>query len=154
MPPRLDDIDRQILRLLQQDSKMLNTELAARVGLSPSPCSRRVRLLEEAGYFERHVALLSRATLNLRMTIFIRVALERQDLSAVDAFAVEVLKLPQVMEAYLMAGSYDYLIKAVVSDLDDYRHLHTEQIAAMPGVRNVQTEIALNEVKNTTELPV
>ncbi|MFC9360433.1 Lrp/AsnC family transcriptional regulator [Rhodococcus sp. NPDC057014] len=154
MPIKLDVIDRKILRLLQQDSKMLNTDLAARVGLSPSPCSRRVRLLEEAGLVERYVALLNRSALDLRMTIFVRVTMERQDRATVENFAQEILKLPQVLEAYLMAGGYDYLIKVVVADLDEYRSLHVGHIAEIPGVRNVHTEVPLNELKNTTALPV
>ena len=153
-PHKLDAIDGKILRILQQDSTIPHADIASRVGLSPSPCSRRIRLLQEEGYVDRYVALMNRSALNLKMTIFMRVTMERQDQATVERFAKEISKLPRVLEAYLMAGGYDFLIKMVVADLDDYRSLHFGHIAAIPGVRNVQTEIPLNEIKHTTELPI
>jgi Lrp/AsnC family transcriptional regulator, leucine-responsive regulatory protein len=154
MPTDLDPTDRRILRVLQQDGKILNTELSERVGLSPSPVLRRVRLLEEQGVIERYVALLNPASVSLAMTIFVRITLERQDQATVEAFANEVRNLPQVMEAHLMAGTYDYLLKVAVSDLEDYRRVHMDHFAKMPGVRNVVTEIPLQNIKQTTELPI
>jgi DNA-binding Lrp family transcriptional regulator len=154
MPHKIDSIDRKILRVLQRDAKTMNTQLATQVGLSPSPCLRRVRLLEEAGIVDRYVALLNPSSVDLAMTIFVRVTLERQDVATVEHFAAEVRKLPQVVEAHLMAGGYDYLLKVVVADLDDYRRVHMGHFAAVAGVRYVQTEIPLQQIKHTTELPV
>lgn len=117
MPNQLDGVDRKILKLLQADAKVPNTRLAEEVGLSPSPCLRRVKLLEEAGIISRYVALLNPGRIGLGMTIFVRVTLERQDQESVEGFAAEMQKLPQVVEAHLMAGTYDYLLRVVVSDL-------------------------------------
>ncbi|WP_084799974.1 Lrp/AsnC family transcriptional regulator [Bradyrhizobium sp. Ai1a-2] len=154
MPIDIDAVDRKILRILQRDAKTLNTELASQVGLSPSPCLRRVRLLEEAGVVERYVALLNPSSVDLAMTIFVRITLERQDQATVEHFAAEVRKLPQVVEAHLMAGGYDYLLKVVVANLDEYRRVHMGHFAAVAGVRNVQTEIPLQQIKHSTELPI
>lgn len=154
MPNNLDAIDRKILKILQRDAKIPNTKLAEEVGLSPSPCLRRVKLLEEAGVIARYAALLDPTRLGLGMIIFVRVTLDRQDQGSVERFAAEMQKLPQVVEAHLMAGTYDYLLRVVASDLEDYRHVHMGVLAGLPGVRNVVTEIPLQTMKQTTQLPV
>lgn len=154
MPSQLDGVDRKILKLLQADARVPNTRLAEEVGLSPSPCLRRVKLLEEAGIISRYVALLNPGLIGLGMTIFVRVTLERQDQESVERFAAQMQNLPQVVEAHLMAGTYDYLLRVVVSDLEDYRHVHMGVLAGIPGVRNVVTEIPLQTMKQTTQLPV
>jgi Lrp/AsnC family leucine-responsive transcriptional regulator len=154
MPTIFDLIDRKILRALQRNAKIANTKLADIAGLSPSPCLRRVKILEEAGAIDRYVALLNPAALGLGMTIFVRIALEKQDQEAIENFAAAIRKLPQVVEAYLMAGEYDFLVRVVVSDLDDYRTVHMGHFATIRGVRNVVSEIPLQTIKQTTELPI
>ncbi|MFT4439069.1 Lrp/AsnC family transcriptional regulator [Caballeronia sp. 15715] len=154
MPTTLDAIDRRILQALQRDARIQNTDLADIAGLSPSPCLRRVRLLEETNVIERYVALLRPAAVGLHMTLFVRVTLERQGQASVENFAEEIQLVPQVLECHLMAGSYDFLLRVAVADLEDYRRLQQKYIASIKGVRNVQTEIPLQKIKLTTELPV
>src|SRR5262245_38641503 len=110
MPTQFDSIDRAILRTLQQDGRIQNVDLAERVGLSPSPCLRRVRLLEEAGVINRYVALLDPAKVGMGMTLFVRVWLIGQDEESTNLFVEAVRKLPQIVECHLMAGDCDFLL--------------------------------------------
>ncbi|WP_207005706.1 Lrp/AsnC family transcriptional regulator [Trinickia mobilis] len=151
---KLDAIDKRILQALQRDARIHNTELANLAGLSPSPCLRRVRLLEEAEVIDRYVALLRPAAVGLGMTVFVRVTLDRQDQAIVEHFSTEIQQVPQVLECYLMAGGYDFLLRVVVTDLDDYRQFQQKHISGIRGVRNVETEIPLQRIKLTTELPL
>jgi Lrp/AsnC family transcriptional regulator, leucine-responsive regulatory protein len=154
MPIKLDAIDRRILTELQRDARLQNTELAQRVGLSPSPCLRRVRILEESGVIACYVALLAPAAVDLKMTIFVRVTLDRQDKQTVEHFAKVIQSVPEVLECHLMAGSYDYLLRVVARDLDDYQRFQMEHLTRIKGVRNVETEIPLKRIKQTTEMPL
>lgn len=154
MPIKIDSIDRRILGSLQRDARIQNTDLAEQVGLSPSPCLRRVRILEEGGVIDRYVALLKPAQLGLKLTIFVRVTLDRQDKVTVERFAREIQSIPEVLECHLMAGSYDYLLRVVAADLDDYQRFQMEHLTQIEGVRNVETEIPLKQIKSTTELPL
>jgi DNA-binding Lrp family transcriptional regulator len=144
----------RILRILQKDSSIKNTDLAEQVGLSASPCLRRVKILEEAGVINRYVALVNGAQVHLPMVIFCRINLDRQDKAAVENFAKAMLDMPQVTECYLIAGEYDYLLKVVTSDLDAYHEFQMNSLTQMPGIRNVFTEIPLKKVKVTTEIPL
>ena len=154
MPQALDSIDRQILTVLQRDGRIQNIELAAQVGLSPSPCLRRVKNLEAAGVVGRYAALLDGAAVGLPLTVFCRVTLDRQDKAGVESFADAIAAVPEVLECYLMAGTYDYLLKVAARDLDDYQRFQMQHLTPLPGVRNVVTEIPLKTVKATTALPV
>ena len=154
MSTKLDAIDRRILRALQRSSNQTNIELAEQVGLSPTPCLRRVHLLEEQGIIEGYTALLNPAAVDLRFTAFARVTLERQDKATVEHFAREIERAPEVLECHLMAGSYDYLLRVIARDLDDYQRFQMEVLTQIEGVRNVVTEIPLKRVKQTTHLPI
>ncbi|AFQ52257.1 AsnC family transcriptional regulator [Burkholderia sp. A9] len=154
MPIKLDAIDRRILRALQRDSNQTNAELAQQVGLSPTPCLRRVHLLEEQGVIDAYVALLNPAAVELRFTAFVRVTLERQDKTTVERFAREMEQAPEVLECHLMAGSYDYLLRVIAKDLDDYQRFQMETLTQIEGVRNVETEIPLKRIKQTVRLPI
>ena len=151
---KLDKIDRRILLALQRDGRLQNVELAKRVGLSPSPCLRRVRLLEEAGIIERYVALLSASKIGMGLTVFVRVWLTGQDADTVDRFTESVEKLPQVVECHLMAGDCDFLLRVVASDLDAYRQFQIEHLTRIKGVQSVKTEIPMQKIKLSTELPL
>lgn len=107
---KLDEVDKKILRVLQQDGRIANNDLAREVGLSPSPCLRRVKLLEEAGVIDRYVAVLNPAKINKSLTFFARIRLDKQDEETLQKFADEILKLPQVLECYFMLGDYDAMI--------------------------------------------
>src|SRR5579859_7197777 len=154
IPMELDSIDRKILRVLQRDGRVQNAILANAVGLSPSPCLRRVRLLEESGIIDRYAALLNPAAVGLGFTVFVRVTLDRQDKVSVEHFASEIMKSDNVLECYLMSGSYDYLLRVVVADLDDYQRFQMEELTVIDGVRNVHTEIPLKKIKATSEFPI
>ncbi|WP_321788494.1 Lrp/AsnC family transcriptional regulator [Burkholderia pyrrocinia] len=154
MPTKLDAIDRRILRALQQNSNQTNAELAQQAGLSATPCLRRVHLLEEQGVIDAYVALLNPAAVDLRFTAFVRVTLERQDKTTVERFAREMKQAPEVLECHLMAGSYDYLLRVIARDLDDYQRFQMETLTQIEGVRNVETEIPLKRIKQTVRLPI
>ncbi|MCA8257317.1 AsnC family transcriptional regulator [Burkholderia sp. AU31652] len=154
MPIKLDAIDRRILRALQRNSNQTNAELAQQAGLSPTPCLRRVHLLEEQGVIDAYVALLNPAAVDLRFTAFVRVTLERQDKKTVEHFAREMEQAPEVLECHLMAGSYDYLLRVIARDLDDYQRFQMETLTQIEGVRNVETEIPLKRIKQTVRLPI
>ncbi len=151
---QLDSIDRAILRVLQQDGKIPNTDLASRVGLSPSPCLRRVKLLEEAGIIERYVALVDAAKLGMGFTVFARVWLTGQDEETVVPFVEATRRLPQVVECHLMAGDCDFILRVVAADLDGYRRFQIEHLGRIKGVRNIKSEIPMQRVKQSTEIPV
>jgi len=151
---KLDAIDRRILRALQRDGRLQNLELAKQVGLSPSPCLRRVRLLEEAGVIERYVALVNPAKVDASVTLFVRVWLTGQDEVTVDRFTDAVRELPQVLECHLMVGDCDFLLRVVASDLDAYRQFQIKHLSRIKGVQSLKTEIPMQKIKLTTELPI
>ncbi|AOJ03096.1 MULTISPECIES: Lrp/AsnC family transcriptional regulator [Burkholderia] len=151
---KFDAIDRRILQALQRDGRLQNVELAKEVSLSPSPCLRRVRLLEKAGVIERYVAVLNPAKVGKGLTVFTRVWLKEQDADTVDHFAEAVRQLPQVVECHLMAGDCDFLLRVVAADIDDYRQFQMHHLTRIKGVQSVKTEIPLQKVKLTSEVPV
>lgn len=154
MPITLDHIDRKILQCLQRDGRMTNSDLAERVGLSPSPCLRRVRLLEEAGVIAGYAAHLDPTKLDLGMTIFARVWLTQQDIKTVESVTAQLLRLPNIVEAYVMAGDCDMILRVVVRDLVDYRRFQAEGLTRIEGISNVKSDIPMETLKQTHELPV
>ena len=141
MPYKLDEIDKRILRTLQHNGRIQNVDLADEVGLSPSPCLRRVRLLEEAGVIDRYVAVLDPAKIGLKMTFFARVWLKAQDAETTDAFIEAVRKMPEVVEAYIMLGDCDAMLRVVAADLEDFRRFQTKHLSRINGVQNVKTDV-------------
>jgi Lrp/AsnC family transcriptional regulator, leucine-responsive regulatory protein len=153
-PLPLDAIDLRILAMLQEDASVTNVELAAKVGLSPSPCLARVRLLEEAGVIARRVALLDPLKLGASVSVFIHVTLEKQTEPVLDAFEASVARFPEVMECYLMTGDSDYLLRVVVSDVVALQHFIVERLSKTRGVANIKSSFALKQVKYKTALPL
>jgi DNA-binding Lrp family transcriptional regulator len=150
----LDHIDRRILQALQRDGRLQNVELAKRVGLSPSPCLRRVRLLEKAGVIERYTALLNASKIGINLTVFARVSLVSQDAEMVEQFANMIKKLPQVVECHIMAGECDALLRVVAADLDGYRKFQSTHLTRKNGVQTVKTDIPMQKIKLSTDLPL
>jgi Lrp/AsnC family leucine-responsive transcriptional regulator len=150
----LDEIDRRILRALQRDGRMQNVELAKEVGLSPSPCLRRVKLLEETGVINRYVAVLDPAKIGVGLTMFTRVWLTAQDAETIDRFIVAMKRLPEVMECYIMLGESDAMLRVAVADLNDYRHFQSTHLRKVNGIQNVKTDLPSEIVKQTYELPL
>ncbi|NLS16086.1 Lrp/AsnC family transcriptional regulator [Rhizobium sp. P40RR-XXII] len=151
---RLDEIDKRILRALQRDGRMQNVELAKEVGLSPSPCLRRVKLLEDAGIIDRYVAVLNSVKAGLPLSLFARVWLTAQDAETIDRFIAAMKKLPEVMECYIMLGESDALLRVAVSDLDDYRQFQSTHLTKVNGIQNVKTDVPSQIVKQTYALPL
>jgi DNA-binding Lrp family transcriptional regulator len=152
--PTLDEIDRRILRQLQEDARSSNVELAERVGLSPSPCLRRVRTLEGAGIIKRYAALVDQSAVGLPVSVFVSVSLERQVEEALATFETRVRERPEVMECYLMTGDSDYLLRVVTSDLSAYERFLMDHLTRMPGVASIRSSFALKQITYKTALPL
>ena len=148
----LDDIDRKILAELQQDARLSNVELAKRVGLSPSPCLARVRVLEEAGVIGRYVALVNPDAIGLGVNVFIQVTLERQIERALKSFEARMHTFSEVMECYLMTGDSDYLIRILVRDNSEVERFIVQHLSTIDGVANIKSSFALKQVKYKTEM--
>ncbi len=150
----LDAIDRRILRLLQQNARLSNAELAQKVGLSVSPVWRRVRAMEESGVISGYQALVDPAAVGLAVTVFIHVSLEKQVEPALEAFEAAVRRRPEVMECYLMTGDADYLLRIVVRDLVEYERFLMDHLTRIRGIASIKSSFALRPVKHGTELPL
>ncbi len=150
----LDAIDRKILAALQRDGRLTNHELSAQVGLSPSPCLRRVKNLEKIGVLSRYVALVDQQSIGLDITAFVRVALETQGASQLDHFEQTVVRWPEVLECYLMLGDADYQLRVVAESLADYERFLRERLTKLPGIAKIQSSIAFRPVAYRTELPI
>ncbi len=151
---KLDNFDRSILTALQKDGRISNVDLAELVNLSESACLRRVRRLEDNGFIERYAALLDQRQAGLSGTVFVHIALHREEQSELAAFEAAVQNLPEVMECYLMTGEFDYLLRVVVSDMADFERVHNESLTRLPGVARVNSSVAIRTVRKTTELPL
>ena len=150
----LDDIDRRLLLALQADGRITNQDLADRIHLSRAACSERVKRLRDQGVIAGYTALLEPAEVGLPLLIFIEVSLDRTTSGVLHDFAAAIRKCPEILECHMVAGGFDYLIKARVRDMAAYRNLLGETIVEMPGVRETHTYAVLEEVKNTTQLPL
>jgi Lrp/AsnC family leucine-responsive transcriptional regulator len=150
----LDEIDRKILAALQEDGRMTTQELAECVGLSPSPCARRVRILEEAGIITGYVAVVDQATIGLTISVFASVKLERQREEELDRFSDAVRRWPEVVDCYLMTGQRDYLLRIVVPDLESYERFLKDKLTRLKGVASIESSFALGQVKRSTALPL
>lgn len=151
---QLDRIDIKILEVLQQDARISNIDLARQVGLSPSPCHRRMRMIEEAGLVKQYVTLLDRIAVGLELTAFVEVALGHKEPKTITAFQQAVQELPEIMECHVMTGESDYMLRIAAQDIESFRSLIMTKILAMPGVDRTRTNISLGEVKYTTSLPL
>ena len=151
---QFDIIDCRILNVLQEDAQISNAELAKRIGISPSPCWRRVKRLEKDGVIKRRVTLLDPASVGLPVSVFVRVSLERQIESALETFEDAVLSRSEVMECYLMTGDSDYLLRVVVADLVAYEKFMIDHLTKINGVASINSSFALKQVKYRTALPL
>ena len=147
-------MDKNILQALQQNGKLQNNDLAERIGLSPSPCLRRVKQLEDAGIIDRYVALVNPQKVNLGLTVFARIWLKSQDEQTVNNFIDAIMDIPEIVECQLMAGDCDFFLRIVVANLESYRKFQINHLNKIAGIQNVKTEIPLQSVKQTTELPL
>ncbi|APZ42745.1 Lrp/AsnC family transcriptional regulator [Acidihalobacter ferrooxydans] len=154
-PHKFDRFDRRILEELQRDGGLSNQTLAERVGLSASPCSRRVRALEKAGIILRRVTLLDRRKLGLSLTVLVHISMDRHTPDRFDNFEQKVRGFPQVQECYIITGQEaDYQLKVVVPDMDHYQEFLLNRLTRIEGVTGVHSSFVLRRVLDSTELPL
>ncbi|MGE3829829.1 MAG: Lrp/AsnC family transcriptional regulator [Parvibaculaceae bacterium] len=151
---KLDEIDRKILVALQVNGRMPVNDLAEKVGLSSSPCARRVRLLEEAGVIKGYAALIDQAKVGLPISVFASIKLERQREEELDRFSKAISNWPEVADCYLMTGQRDYLMRIVVNDLVAYERFLKDKLTRLKGVASIESSFALGEVKRSHVLPI
>jgi Lrp/AsnC family transcriptional regulator, leucine-responsive regulatory protein len=149
-----DELDRKILTGLQANGRMSLAELAAKVGLSPSPCLRRIRNLERSGVIARYVAVLDQRMVGLPVSVFVSIKLEKQRQESLDRFAKAVERWPEVLECYLMTGSRDYWLRVVVPDLEAYERFVKQKLTRLEGIASIESSFALEQVKYTNVLPI
>ena len=149
----MDAIDRKILALLQQDASLSVAEIGHRVGLSSTPCWKRIQRLESAGIIQHRVALIDQEKVGLGITVFVSIETGDHSQTWLDRFAREVSAMPEVMEFYRMAGDVDYMLRVVVADIQGYDGFYKKLIAAVP-LKNVTSRFAMEKIKATTALPI
>lgn len=154
MSENLDSTDFRILGCLQQDASLTNVELAGKVSLSPSPTLARVKKLEADGVISRYVALVDPHALGLKVNVFVRVSLEKQEAAALEHFEKAVSHFDEVMEVYLMTGDEDYLLRIVVPDIQALERFILENLTRIPGIKNIKSSFAPKQVKYKTALPI
>ncbi len=151
----LDRIDKHILRLMQSNGRISNLELAEQVGLSPTPCSRRVKRLEDSGIIDRHVTLLNPETLGLSLTAIIGISMDRHTPDRFEAFEKAIAHMPEIIECNIVTGqAADFLVKAVVKDMRHYEKFLLGHLTRLKGVTGVHSSFVLRQLINKTELPV
>lgn len=152
---KLDRTDRRILEAMQANARISNLELAELVNLSPTPCSRRVRRLEESGLIRKHVTLLDQSMLGLKLTAYIGISMDRHTPDRFETFEQEVQSYPEVTECAVVTGqSSDYLLRAVVPDMEYYERFLLGKLTRIPGVTGVHSSFELRRVVQRTELPL
>lgn len=151
--PKLDELDIKILEALQEDGRLTNLELAERIGLSPSPCLRRVKRLESEGYIEGYTARINRTKVGLSVTAFVEAKLERHTQKDADTFEKTVRQLPHVLSCHLISGRPDYLLEIVLTDLDQYSVV-LKTLRSIPRLQEVHSSFVLAVVKPNSRLPL
>jgi Lrp/AsnC family transcriptional regulator len=150
----LDDADRRILSLLQLDCSLSTAEVAERVGLSQSPCWRRIQRLREGGIIRAEVALLDRGKVGLKTQIFAQVKLSAQGRQHLDEFSDAIRRFPEVLECWVLMGPVDFLLRVVAPDVESYERFFFEKLSRVPGIQEITSTVALSEIKATTALPL
>ena len=149
-PRKLDRTDKLILKCLQEDGRISNVALAKKVNLSATPCHERVRRLERHGYIRGYTALLDPSMVDAGLLVFVEIDLLRTSPDAFRSFRAEAMELPELLECHLVSGNFDYLLKARVRNMQEYRELLGEKILALPGVSDSRSYVVMEEVKETT----
>jgi Lrp/AsnC family leucine-responsive transcriptional regulator len=150
----LDRIDRAIISELQADGRLSNQALSERVGLSPSPCSRRLKLLEDGGIIKGYTALIDEAAIGFTMSVFVFIKLERQVDESLNAFESAIMDFPEVLDCWLMTGTRDYLLRIVTTGLPHYEHFLTGELTRIPGIASIESSLSLRRVKSAPASPI
>jgi Lrp/AsnC family transcriptional regulator, leucine-responsive regulatory protein len=151
---KLDRIDKSIISALQNNGRIQNNDLAREIGLSPSSCLRRVKLLEQAGVIQHYTAVVDPQKIGLPLILFSRIWLVGQDAETIDLFIEAMKELPQVMECYIILGECDAMLKVVVSDLESYRKFQSTHLTKKNGITSVKTDLPSQIIKQSTQLPL
>lgn len=151
---KLDRIDGRIIATLQSDGRITLQDLADKVGLSPTPCARRLRILEDEGVIKGYTAIVDQSKIGLPVSAFASIKLERQREEYLDRFAQAISKWPEVVDCYLMTGQYDYLMRIVVTDLAAYETFLKNKLTRLEGVASIETSFALGQTKRSEVLPL
>eukprot|EP01013_Petalomonas_cantuscygni_P025340 TRINITY_DN47268_c0_g1_i1.p1 TRINITY_DN47268_c0_g1~~TRINITY_DN47268_c0_g1_i1.p1 ORF type:complete len:157 (-),score=14.08 TRINITY_DN47268_c0_g1_i1:213-683(-) len=150
----LDRYEKKILEILQEDARISSSELADKVGLSQSPCWRRVNALEESGVIRKRVVLVDRKKVGLRAQVFAQVKLSAHGRAHLADFEAAIADIPEVIECYVLMGTVDFLLRVITVDIESYEKLFFEKLSRLPGVQEITSNIALSEIKNSTALPI
>lgn len=154
MSDELDLAARRILRLLQEDASLSTSAVAEAVGMSPSPCWRRIDRLEKDGFIRRRVAIVDRRKVGLNAQIFAQVKLNAHGRSNLDEFAQAIRDFPEVLECHVMMGQVDFMLRIVTADIEAYERFFFDKLSRLPGVQEINSTVALSEIKSTTALPI
>lgn len=154
MASDLDKIDLKILKAMQEDASRSAAEIAEAVGLSQSPCWRRIQRLKDEGYISKIVAVLNPDKLNLRTQLFVQVKMSRADPVNKEEFAAVIRGFPEVMECHVILGAFDFLLRIVAQDIQAYEKFFFEKLARVPGIQEVNSYVGISEIKATTALPL
>lgn len=150
----LDGFERKILAMLQEDASLSTAAVAEAVGLSPSPCWRRIDRLEREGFIKRRVALVDRKKAGLNAHVFAQVKLNAHGRAHLDEFALAMQQFPEVLECYVLMGPVDFLLRIVTRDIEAYERFFFEKLSSLNGVQEITSTVALSEIKATTALPI
>lgn len=154
MPNELDQFDRKILSLVQQDASRSTGEIAQLVGLSQAPCWRRLQRLKEDGFIRGQVALLDRRKIGLNAQIFAQVKLTVTGRSNLEDFTLAIREFPEVLDCFVLLGTVDFMLRIVARDIEAYERFFFDKLSRVPGVQEINSMVALSEIKSTTELPL
>jgi Lrp/AsnC family leucine-responsive transcriptional regulator len=149
----MDRIDRHILMLLQQQGRLSTADLSELVGLSASPCARRLKRLEDEGYIDGYHAVLNKAKIGIAMTIFVEVSLNSHQAASIEDFEQAIADMDEVVNCYIVSGAYDYLLEVVNHDLEGYEQF-TRKLHRQENVKDLHTHLAIRQVKGKSTLPI
>jgi Lrp/AsnC family transcriptional regulator len=150
----LDPFEQRILAILQENAARSSTEIAAEIGLSQAPCWRRIQKLKDEGYIRSQVCILDRGKLGLRAQVFAQVKLNAHGRANLDEFAAAIREFPEVLECHVMMGPVDFMLRIVTADIEAYERFFFEKLSRLPGVQEINSTVALSEIKSTTALPL
>jgi Lrp/AsnC family leucine-responsive transcriptional regulator len=151
---QIDAFDRRILTAIAGEGRLSIVDLAARVGLSPSACTRRLQALESAGVIRGYRAILDPVSIGLGITVFVEISLDRQNDDALRAFEAAAARSPNILSCHLMSGASDYLLRIVARDIADFEHIHANVLGHLPGVARIESKFAMREVIDRPLTPI
>ena len=150
----LDETDKKILRLLQVDARLTLKDIAGKINLSLSPVHDRVKRLEKEGFIEKYVSILNKKKLGNNLMVYCQVTLVKQTYNVSEGFNQSIMNMPEVVECNFISGSFDYMLKIILPDMDSYHHFHQKKLAVLPEVSLINSFFIISEVKSTTVLPI